>query len=187
MLAQRVRALLRTLGKYRRAALLVLLVVLVDGGPAVATHGATSMEILVWSHVEYVTLRPGVIPKFPRDVEIFDKTMTNLGLVHDVQDQLDENGIPPIRVHFAQDRLDDTARVPISSCAASPTIYLYQFRFATLSVTTQLYYGQSNCPLWTDSIFGVIPVFAFVPRVTLDGMNILDALHEKTGMPVQNS
>ena len=58
------------------------------------------------------------------------KTITNLGLVRDVQSQIDG----------AESSWSDGCN------AFRPTYYVYQFRFATGSVTTQEYEG--NSVLW---------------------------------------
>ncbi len=168
MMRQRVQAML---GQHRLVVVLVVLVILVGGGFAVVTRGATSLDITVWSHQLMLLDGQHPVP----DVKIYDKTITDLGLVHNVQDQLDGG---------------TSVSLGGGSCATGAVVYRYQFQFATLGVPTQVYYGQAGCPGWDASVFDipvVIPVFhVAIYGVKLDGKFILDALHEKMGMPIQN-
>ena len=173
---QRVWAALRTwYGKV--AVVLVVLMVLVWAGyplirQTIATHGATSLRIIVWQEAVYGP--PPGQPPIPTK-KVFDKTITDLGFVHDVQNQL------------------DGSQVGIAlgvGCATAPTSYLYEFRFATLGMTTQVYSGNSLCTGWNITTLGVPTVAqshgeqAGVTFVKVDGVEIMRALHQRTGMPI---
>jgi hypothetical protein len=168
----RVRALLHGLGRHWGLVALVALALLVDSGPTVAAHGATSLDIIVWRHVVQA-------PVFQPDVKVFDQTMTDFGLVHDIQDQLD-GGAPS----------------GIGSCTIGSPEYVYQFRLATLGVTTQVYTGSDDCGGWDATTLGIsrlriIDEFPYladqvaVRAITLDGVEILQVLHQRTGMPCE--
>jgi len=128
------------------------------------------MEITVWRHA--LAYPQGQLP--PPDVKIFNKTITDLGLVHDTQDQLDGSELSG----------------PIDGgggCTTGDTTYIYEFRFATLEVPTQIYDGYSICVVWDVTLFGVPDSGFFevgVSHITLDGANIMATLHKQTGMPL---
>jgi hypothetical protein len=161
---------------------LIVLVAQAAGGymvvGQVTTHGATSLELIAWRHVDgIVETQPGVVPKFPPNVKVFDKTITNPGLVHDAQERLDG---------LVQDGSFD-------SCLAGSVTYKYEFRFATLGVITQMYTGQADCTEWDvitlGNVLGNLRALVLfsgvgVAYASLDGVEILEALHKRTGMPV---
>lgn len=168
MLQQRVQSMLGTWrGKF--PVVLIVLIVFVSSGYTAAylvtTHGATSLEITVWRSQHVWN------PDVP-DVRIFQKTITNLGLVRDVQDQID--GAPE----------------GIGFCTlAPPTYYVYQFHFATGGYSTQTYEGESMCGGWSTTPFGIAGLLTpldevFFNETTLHGVEILIALHQQTGMPL---
>ncbi len=178
---QPARAALRT--RHTRAvmaAALVLLVSLAGGEFAAARqvilHEATSLEIIAWT--QYNSWPTG--QQRPPDVKVFDKTATNLELVRDVQNAL--NGRP---------------RGGLGSCDIGSPTYFYAFGFSTLGVLTQTYAGDLNCAVWNvatlgDALGAVLTIVPTVPGgdtvpiigATLDGVNILDVLHQRTGMPL---
>jgi hypothetical protein len=170
------------------AALFVLL--LWAGSEVAATqqvflHEATSLEIIAWT--QYDSWGPN--PQRPPDVKVFDKT-TNLRLVQE-----------------AQNHLDNQPRGGWGSCGIGSPTYFYLLRFATLGALTQVYSGDLNCALWTvmtlgdiswvitslvtpgsnltcrDSVFLPCSGPVFVYSATLDGVEILRALHQQTGLP----
>jgi hypothetical protein len=143
---------------------LLVLLVLVGGGYLVTTHGATSLEITVWKQYG--------MNSHPTTVRIFDKTITNPQLVRAVQAQI--NGAPV---------------GPQSFCSVGPPSYVYQFRFATVGFPTQGYEGNSLCGGWSITMFGIplsllVPVDVYVDEARLDGVELLSALQQKTGMPL---
>lgn len=168
MMRRRIQAVLGTWRGRLAAVLVVLLVVVGSGytaGYLVVTHGATSMDIAVWRVNENGP--PG------SDVRIFSKTITNLGLVRAVQSQIDgaQSSYSAGCIHIL------------------PSYYVYRFRFATDSHTTQVYEGNSYCGGWsTTTVFFTNPLIppgnVFINEATLDGVEILVALHDKTGMPL---
>ena len=156
-------------GRFR--VVLVVLVVFVGGGYTagyiVTTYGATSLDITVWRSGQ------GQYPPIP-DVTIFHKTITNLALVRAAQDQID--GVPE------SSGWDGCLLI-------RPGYYVYQFRFATGSHTTQVYEGNSLCGGWSTTPFGIARLLnpgelVCIYGATLDGTEILVALNEKTGMPL---
>ena len=156
-------------GRFR--VVLVVLIVFVGGGYTagyiVTTYGATSLEITVWRSGQ------GQVPPLP-NVTIFHKTITNLGLVRAAQDQID--GAPE------SSGFDGCLLI-------RPGYYVYRFRFATGSHTTQVYEGNSLCGGWSMTPFGIAGLLhpgelAYVYEARLDGVELLVALHEKTGMPL---
>lgn len=168
----RVRAVLHTLGRHWGLVTVVVLAILVDSGPLVAARGATSLDIIVWRHVVQA-------PVLHSDVKVFDKAITEWGLVHNAQDQLDGGELSGL-----------------DNCTIGSPEYVYQFRFATLGVTTQVYTGSDDCGGWDAtslgiSRLGIIDEFPYlagqvaVRTVTLDGVEILQALHQRTGMPCE--
>ena len=82
------RVMRHALASHRKAVVLISLVVLVPlligGEDVVARYGATSMEIIVWQYTQ------GAVSS---SVKIFDKTITNLDIVNNLQIQLD-NCVP---------------------------------------------------------------------------------------------
>lgn len=164
---QCVQAALRT-GYGQFAVVLLVLLLLVSGGYTVAKYGATSMEISAWKNNTDTQT----------STKIFDKTFTDLGLVHDAQVQLVGSPLwPPIG----------------GGCANGPTVYVYQFSFATFGVTTQVYNGNYDYGAWNAATLGIGPLGdvngfgasqVHVAVVTLDGTDILTALHQRTGMPL---
>jgi hypothetical protein len=154
-----VRATLRT--RRRRVVLaLLVLIALAAGGYAITAHGATSLEVIAWSHVE--AWQEGTQP--PPDAKVFDKTFEDLGLVHDMQELLD--GAP---------------RGIEGGCTLGSPTYAYEFRFATVGITTQVYTGVPNCVIWQHPLLGI-----YIPILGDVGVSdaTLDALHERTGMPL---
>lgn len=153
------------LASHRKAVILiavVVLVLLIGGEDVVARYGATSVEITVWQNTDGAAT----------SVRIFDKTSTNLDFVNNLQIQLD-NCIPTIS------NGTDGASQSLS--------YVYRFRFATLGVTTQVYYGNSGSSGWGDI------TYAFPMPQTYQGIptgqvfvtpDILTLIHDQTGMPV---
>ena len=182
MMRQRVRAALRT----RRtrevmAAALVLLVLLAGSEFAAARQGilhqATSLEIIAWTHA--TGWGPG--QQRPPDVKVFDETLTHSELVHEIQNQLDGT----IRGTWNE----------FAGCTLDAPDYFYELRFATFGVSTQVYSGDLDCP-WnvttlgdaigyaTTSLFTIGSDTVFLGGSTLDGVEILRALHQRTGMPL---
>jgi hypothetical protein len=171
MVRQLVQSMLRTWQR-RIAVVLIILVVFVSTGYMAAylvtTHGATSLEITVWNsdHTYYP----------PTSVTIFRKTITNLSLVRAVQAQID--GAPESS--------------GFSGCEfGGQPYYVYQLRFATDGYTTQTYEGESICGGWSvttafDISHLLIPqiIKVYINEASLDGVEILIALHQKTGMPL---
>jgi hypothetical protein len=166
MMRQRIQSALGTWRGRFRVALVVLILFVVSGytaGYVVTTYGATSLEITVWKYAA---------GQYPNPI-IFHKTITNLGLVSGAQDQID--GVP----EFSG---------PVFCPLAPLLFYLYQFRFATGSHTTQVYEGTTYC-VWSTTPFGIAWLLnpiesADVSQAKLDGVEILLALHQKTGMPL---
>jgi hypothetical protein len=134
-------------------------------------HRPTSLEVTVRTH------RMGYWEGEPEepDETIFNETITDVELVHDVQEQL-----------------DGLQRGVRSGTAMASTTYIYIFRFAINGVTTQVYWGNILCPTWyvtttveltngesstTDSVAGA-------PSAQLYGYNLMITLHKKIGMPL---
>jgi hypothetical protein len=180
MLQQRVRAALRAWHtRAVMAAALVLLVSLAGGEFAAARqvilHEATSLEIIAWT--QYDSWETG---QRPPDVKVFDKTTTNLKLVCDVQNVL-----------------DNRPRGGWGNCGIGSPTYYYAFRFATFGVLTQIYSGDVNCAAWTvttlgDALGAVLTILFPLPSgdtvpisgATLEGRNLMDVLHQRIGMPL---
>jgi hypothetical protein len=169
MVRKHLQAGLQRLGTPAQVVALVLLVVLVDGGPAVATHGATSMRIISWEYIpQGCTVPTGAGSCAPPPnifKQVFDKTITDMGLVREIQTRLDAS--PPTTYRH--------------DCPCA--FYSYEFRFATLGVTTQVYDGSALSP-FTVTTLGIPSVGLAVDSTTLDGVDMLDALHNLTGMPI---
>ena len=128
--------------------------------------GTTSLQIVAWTYVVRWE-SPG---QRPPDVQVFDTTITDQELVHDIQQQFDglQRGVRG------------------GTIMAQPT-YWYEFRFATNDVTTQVYAGSPNHIMWHVTTPGENPITDVVadPRSgSLDGMSLLTALHVRTGMPL---
>ena len=156
---------------------LILLVGQVGGGCVAARqvglHEATSLEIIAWSDVMVWTT--GEVR--PPDRVVFDKTTTDQSLVRELQDKLD--GLP--------------WNSGFAGCVMFTLSYTYEFRFATLGVPTEVYTGNAACVGWTAARFGdLIPdaiplvLLGFIDPydITLHGVRMLTALHEKMGMPI---
>jgi len=131
----------------------------------------TSLEITVRTHRMAYRAGEAVEP----DETIFNETITNVELVHDVQEQL-----------------DGLQRHVRSGTAMAPTTYIYTFRFAINGVTTQVYWGNILCPTWhvtttvglmtgesstTDTVAGA-------NSAVLYGYNLMTTLRKLTGMPL---
>jgi hypothetical protein len=184
MLRQRVQAVLqKLLQHWRLIALLAVLVVLTAGGYTVGTRLATSMEIITWSQFTPdctggpppgpVLPPPCPLPQTP--VKIFDATLTNLGLVQDLQAQLDRSVVQG--QYCALDYIGRHNH--------------YKFRFATHGVTTQVYSGTDLCAGWDSVTLGIFTDFwsisghlVNVYGDRLDGAYMFDALHKQIGMPL---
>ena len=91
-------------------------------------------------------------------MRIFDKTVTNLDIVNNLQIQLDDC-VPTASSG------GDVASMSLS--------YAYQFRFATLGVTTQVYRGSSGSSGWTNLTYafpthkrmkGFLPIKCMSPQ-----------------------
>jgi hypothetical protein len=139
---------------------LLALIALAGGGYAVAEHGATSLRITAWSHVMVYQDGQPFVP----DAKVFDKTFDDLGLVHDAQELLNS---------------ESRGWLQKGGCVLASPTYIYQFRFATLGVTTQVYEGNPDCALWECRVFG-----ASSPWTMDVSPPTLEALHERTGMPL---
>lgn len=165
------------LASHRKAVVLLALVVLallIGGEDVVARYGATSVEITVWQdtqNTQATSYAQGAL----HSVRIFDKTVTDLDFVNNLQIQLD-NCVPTI--------------VNGTDAASMSLSYAYQFRFATLGVTTQVYSGNSGTSAWGDLTYALS-----FPR-TYEGIpsgevfitpDILNTIHDQTGMPVYNT
>jgi hypothetical protein len=170
MVRQRVKSVLGT-WRGRFTVALIILILFVSGGYiagyVVTTYGATSLDITVWKAVS------GQYPPIP-NVTIFHKTIMNLGLVRAAQHQID--GAPE------SSGWDGCIHI-------QPTYYVYQIRFATGNRTTQVYEGNSLCGGWYTTPFGLAHLLkpldlVYINEATLDGVELLIALHEKTGMPL---
>ena len=128
--------------------------------------GRTSLQIIAWTYA----VRREAPGQRPPDVQVFDKTITDQELVHDIQQQFDglQRGVRG------------------GSILAQPT-YRYEFRFATNGVTAQVYAGSPNHVPWQVTTLGEHPrtdTVAGPPSKSLYGMNLLTALHVRTEMPL---
>jgi hypothetical protein len=148
---------------------ILVLILLVDGSPAVATHGATSMRIIVWEYIPQSCTVPTSVASCDIFKLVFDKTITDIGLVCEIQARLDDASRPLVNPGGGMTAPD----------------YVYEFRFATLGVTTQVYHGSEDEGWWDATTLGIPSPFPIdAENVTLlDGENLMDALHNLTGMP----
>jgi hypothetical protein len=123
---------------------------------AVVTDLATALEI--------ITRTPPMASTAPQ-VKIFDKTITNLGLVRDTQQQLD--ALP---------------RNVLGFCIIAQPAYGYMLRFATHGRTTQKYAGNIDCPSWTIMTLGTSISVESAGSARLYGYNLMSTLHQLTRM-----
>jgi hypothetical protein len=158
----------------RAAALMVLSMLVVSGcAGAAAPTGVvspsstpllpTTMELVAWTTVRQWPAGQ----QRPPDVKIFDKSITNQGLVRAVQA-----------------RLNALQRGMTGECSIKSPTDRYEFRFAAGGATTQDYSGNIDCETWTVTTRGVSVRVDTPDSTTLDGYNFMATLHQLTGMPV---
>jgi hypothetical protein len=160
-------------------AVLVVLVVLADGGYAavrqigagttVVTPRKATLEIIVSKQAAV----SGSGQTHPDSPIVFDKTITMQRLVHDTQ--------------YALDSLPQGSPGPCPLQTSGAAYYAYGFIFFTNGATTEQYAGLAECATWSVVIGGNDGPTAFavgVPNATLNGVNLLTALHQQTGMPL---
>jgi hypothetical protein len=166
MLRQRMRAVLGT-WRGRLGAALVVLVILVGSGYAVATRGSQSMEIVVQTSF---TSFLGGQPYAPDVTTVFDKKMTDQKLVMDTKRQLD--GLP---------------RGVSGGCIIEPPgekQYSYEFTFAISGVPIETYSGTADCAMWTVTTLLFPHSVADADNTGLYGYNLMTTLRKLTGMPL---
>lgn len=156
-------AVFRLMGHHPLLSGLVVLVLLASTWFAIGSYTANSMEIAVWlqrGDSTYVNPNPG-------DQKLFDKTVTDVLYVHEVQTALS----------FAPKNMGGSCTIPYEQ-------YLYQIRFVAGFVVTQVLAGVPECFNWEVITFGV-PTNAAISQVYVGGVGILRSLHKHTGLPLQ--
>ena len=160
---QRVQGLMRATLRTRRGRAvlaLVALIVLAGGGYTVTEHGATSLRIIAQPIITGTYYGQPVVPA----ERAFDKTFEDFGLVRDAQELL--NG-------------ESRGWLQSGSCDLGSPTYIYEFRFATLGVTTQVHKGNAECAVWGYWVLGVPSPWSMGASPPT-----LKALHNLTGMPL---
>ena len=208
MLRHAGRAVARTLRRHWLMAALVVLLVLIEGGYQVSSRiegghhlssqtvpshgatalgatalGATALDITVWKDAGPLVLSGSAQrlppPPTPPDVQVFEKTVTDVGLVGDAQNQLDR-----IPLHYGGGGCPMGGFFPTHLVSNVEFIYtyIYEFRFSTHGVTTQVYKGDAYCR-FSVSRPGLSSGWISIRGVPLYGVWILEALHQRTGIP----
>lgn len=151
-----------------------VLALLLVGAFYVVARPATSLRIYV-----YINESRFVSPHPQPNRVLFDKTITDIGLVHAVQEAM------------------DTATSSGGDCVpGNPVlpIWMYRFTFSTLGdPPVEEYDGAEYCQVWTKYVQGVPfhGMFNGLPtsqvdawHVQLDGQEFMVVLHNRIGVPI---
>jgi hypothetical protein len=132
-----------------RLAIVLAIIVILVGWSAAANYGATSLRVIGTRFIPAGMPDTGIsADTYPLH---FDKTLTDLGFVNEIQDQM--GGLP---------------RGIEGGCNIGSVDYRYEFIFSTLGITTQVYSGTNNCALWQVETFGWIPSVTPTPYSSVE-------------------